>query len=92
MENPIPQIMESSDNEYKKPKDRLVYLLDQIELRVEQLRRDALRLEEEKDTMLTTLETLRTNENVTLLEEGELILISISIIILNQFIVIIDFF
>ncbi|KAF7995462.1 hypothetical protein HCN44_006569 [Aphidius gifuensis] len=71
MENPIPQIMESSESEYKKPKDRLVNLLDQIELRVEQLRRDALRLEEEKDTMLTTLDTLRTNEILTFLEEAD---------------------
>lgn len=71
MESPMPHIMESSDSEYKQPKDRMITLLDQIELRVEQLRRDALRLEEEKDTMLTTLDTLRTNETLAFLEEGK---------------------
>ncbi|XP_057322445.1 BAG family molecular chaperone regulator 2 [Microplitis mediator] len=63
MDSPLPHIMESSDMAYStKPKDRLVSILDQIELRVEQLRRDASRLEEEKDTMLTTLDTLKNSE------------------------------
>lgn len=60
----MPHIQESSDCAYAKPKDRLVSLLDQIELRVEQLRKDASRLEEEKDTMLITLDTLKNNEEM----------------------------
>ncbi|KAK0167813.1 hypothetical protein PV327_001673 [Microctonus hyperodae] len=64
MDSALPHIFESSDCAYAKPKDRFVSLLDQIELRVEQLRKDALRLEEEKDTMLTTLDTLRNNEDM----------------------------
>lgn len=72
MDTPLPHIMESSDLAYVKPKDRLVSLLDQIELRVEQLRRDASRLEEEKDTMLTTLDTLKNSEDMLgTLGEGE---------------------
>lgn len=54
-----------------KPKDRLVGLLDQIELHVEQLRKDAARLEEEKDTLLTTLDTLRNNDILISLEEPD---------------------
>lgn len=71
MESPLPHIMEGSDSAYSnKPKDRLVSILDQIEMRVEQLRKDAARLEEEKDAMLTTLDTLRNNEMLIALEEG----------------------
>lgn len=54
-----------------KPKDRLVGLLDQIEMHVEQLRKDAARLEEEKDALLTTLDTLRNNDTLIALEERE---------------------
>ncbi|XP_043266496.1 BAG family molecular chaperone regulator 2 [Venturia canescens] len=72
MESPLPHIMEGSDSEYSnKPKDRLLSLLDQVEMRVEQLRKDAVRLEEEKDAMLTTLDTLRNNEMLIALEEGD---------------------
>lgn len=64
--------MEGADSEYSnKPKDRLVSLLDQIEMRVEQLRKDAARLEEEKDAMLTTLDTIRNNEMLVALEEAD---------------------
>lgn len=63
--------MEGSDSEYSnKPKDRLLSLLDQVEMRVEQLRKDAVRLEDEKDAMLTTLDTLRNNEMLIALEQG----------------------
>ncbi|XP_020286879.1 BAG family molecular chaperone regulator 2 [Pseudomyrmex gracilis] len=54
-----------------KPKDRLVVLLDQIEMHVEQLRKDASRLEEEKDSLLTTLDTLRNNDMLHALEEPD---------------------
>lgn len=64
MESPLPQVMETSESDFsqKQPKDRLVDLLDQIEAHVEQLRKDASKLEEERDTLLTTLDTLRNNE------------------------------
>ncbi|XP_034938946.1 BAG family molecular chaperone regulator 2 [Chelonus insularis] len=64
MDSPLPHITESSDFAYTKPKDRLVNMLDQIEIRVEKLRREASRLEEEKDIMLTTLDTLKNNEEI----------------------------
>ncbi|XP_017885972.1 BAG family molecular chaperone regulator 2 [Ceratina calcarata] len=72
MDSPLPHIMESADCDgTSKPKDRLVSLLDQIEVHVEQLRRDAWRLEEERDTLLTTLDTLRNNEIVSSLEDTD---------------------
>lgn len=67
----MPHIMESADDFGGKPKDRLVSLLDQIEMHVEKLRKDASRLEEEKDTLLSTLDTLRNNETLISLEEPD---------------------
>ncbi|XP_043249020.1 BAG family molecular chaperone regulator 2 [Colletes gigas] len=70
--NPLPHIIECADCEGSvKPKERLVSLLDQIEVHVEQLRKDAWRLEEERDTLLTTLDTLRNNEMLGKLEETD---------------------
>ena len=71
MEAPLPHIMESMDDLGGKPKDRLVSVLDRIEMHVEQLRKDAIRIEEERDTLLTTLDTLRNNDVVVSLEERE---------------------
>ncbi|XP_043461414.1 BAG family molecular chaperone regulator 2 [Leptopilina heterotoma] len=71
MEHPLPHIMESADDFGGKPKDRLVSILDQIEMHVEKLRKDASRLEEEKDSLLTTLDTLRNNEVLISLEDSD---------------------
>ncbi|XP_011503075.1 PREDICTED: BAG family molecular chaperone regulator 2 [Ceratosolen solmsi marchali] len=71
MGSPLPHIMESMDDLGGKPKDRLVTILDRIEMHVEQLRKDALRIEEEKDTLLTTLDTLRNNDAVVNLEDTD---------------------
>lgn len=72
MDNHLPHIVESADcGGSSKVKNGLVTLLDQIEVHVEQLRRDAWRLEEEKDTLLTTLDTLRNNEMLTALEDTD---------------------
>lgn len=69
METSLPHIMESADDFGGKPKDRLVSILDQIEMHVEKLRKDASRLEEEKDSLLTTLDTLRNNEELISLDD-----------------------
>lgn len=71
-EGPLPHIIESMDELGGRPKDRLVSILDRIETHVEQLRKDAMRIEEEKDTLLTTLDTLRNNDVVVALEDSEL--------------------
>ncbi|XP_033333194.1 BAG family molecular chaperone regulator 2 [Megalopta genalis] len=72
MDSPLPHILESAECDGSgKPKDRLVNLLDQIEEHVEQLRKDASRLEEEKDILLTTLDTLKNNEILSALQETD---------------------
>lgn len=72
MDAPLPYIQESAVCDGPtKLKNRLVTILDQIERHVEQLRRDASRLEEEKDTLLTTLDTLRNTEMLGKLEEPD---------------------
>jgi BCL2-associated athanogene 2 len=59
----FPQIAEPNpDTSLKSPKDSLVKLLDQVEMHVERLRKDALMLEEERDALLTTLDTIRNSE------------------------------
>ncbi|KAK7865108.1 hypothetical protein R5R35_014640 [Gryllus longicercus] len=69
---PQTQIVDSNPGSpQKSPKERLVDLLDQVEIHVERLRRDALKLEEEKDTLLTTLDTLRNSEMMIDLTEGD---------------------
>jgi BCL2-associated athanogene 2 len=59
----LPQIVEPKDgSQQKSPKSKLVNLLDEVEMHVERLRRDALKLEEEKDRLLSTLDSLRDSE------------------------------
>jgi hypothetical protein len=59
----LPQIIEPNEgSQQKSPKSRLIHLLDEVEIHVERLRRDALKLEEEKDRLLATLDSLRNSE------------------------------
>jgi BCL2-associated athanogene 2 len=59
----LPQVVEPNEgSQQKSPKSKLVNLLDEVEMHVERLRRDALKLEEEKDRLLTTLDSLRNSE------------------------------
>ncbi|XP_044735938.1 BAG family molecular chaperone regulator 2 isoform X2 [Chrysoperla carnea] len=68
----LPQIDESHCEDLDmKAKDRLVRLLDQLESHVERLRKDACHLEEEKDTLLSTLDTLRNSDLLQDLTENE---------------------
>lgn len=55
----------------KSTKERMLDLLDKMELRVERLRREAFRLEEEKDKVLTTLVTLRNSDILQNLCQGK---------------------
>jgi BCL2-associated athanogene 2 len=59
----LPQIVEPKEgSQQKSPKSKLVTLLDEVEMHVERLRRDALKLEEEKDRLLSTLDSVRDSE------------------------------
>lgn len=71
MDIPLPHIVESMDDFGGKPKDRLIDILDRMEMHVEQLRKDALRIEEERDSLLTTLDTLRNNDLFVSLEDSK---------------------
>ncbi|XP_041984332.1 BAG family molecular chaperone regulator 2 [Aricia agestis] len=55
----LPLIDETSALGNQPPKDRLVAVLDQVEMRVERLRRDTVRIEEEKDSLLSTLDSIK---------------------------------
>lgn len=48
---------------------RLLNVLDQVEARVEKLRKDAARIEEEKDNLLATLDAIRDSEWMLELDE-----------------------
>lgn len=41
---------------------RLIAILDQVEMRVERLRRDTVRIEEERDSLLSTLDSIKHSE------------------------------
>lgn len=55
----------------KSSKDNMLDLLDKMELRVERLRQEAFRLEEEKDKVLTTLVSLRNSDLLQNLPDEE---------------------
>lgn len=48
---------------------RLLTVLDQVESRVEKLRKDAARIEEEKDNLLATLDAIRDSDWMLELDE-----------------------
>ncbi|CAH2984459.1 unnamed protein product [Chilo suppressalis] len=61
----LPLIDESSALGTQAPKDRLIAVLDQVEMRVERLRRDTVRIEEEKDSLLSTLDSVKHSDLLT---------------------------
>ncbi|XP_014227815.1 BAG family molecular chaperone regulator 2 [Trichogramma pretiosum] len=71
MSEPLPHIIESMDDFGGKPKDHLITILDRMEMHVEQLRKDAMRIEEEKDSLLTTLDTLLNHDLFVGLEDTD---------------------
>lgn len=55
----MPKIDEAISLESKPPKQRAVELLDILEGHVEKLRRDAAKLEEDKDALLASLDAVK---------------------------------
>lgn len=53
------------------PKDRLLCLLDKVEAAVERFRKEALKMEEERDTLFTTLDTVRNSNLMNSLAESK---------------------
>lgn len=69
-ESLIPQIDEtSSDNETSK--NKLLRLLDDIENRVERFRRGALLMEEEKDILFSSIDSIKTSDLINDLLESK---------------------
>lgn len=60
-ENCTPNIQENN-NPDRPSKERLLDILDQLEAEVERLRKDTLALEEKKDALFTSLDTIRNSE------------------------------
>lgn len=58
---------------------RLISVLDQVELRVERLRRDTVRIEEERDSLLSTLDSVKHSDLLSDITECKLIKFSASI-------------
>jgi hypothetical protein len=59
----LPQVFESNEgSQQKMPKSKLVNLLDEVEMHIERIWRDALKLEEEKGRLPATLDALRNSE------------------------------
>lgn len=56
---PLPKIDEAQTFENKTSKQRALELLDLLEGHVEKFRRDAVRLEEDRDSLLASLDSIR---------------------------------
>lgn len=50
---------------------RFVNILDQLDARVEKLRKDALNLQEKKDYLLMSMDLIKTNEMMQNMSEGK---------------------
>ena len=69
-DSPIPLIYESLAPS-RNPKDSIIDYLDTIEKHVERLRKEAAQLEEERDTIFITLDTLRHSQVLEDLSESK---------------------
>lgn len=68
---PLPKIDEVHVMENKTPKQRALELLDILEGHVEKLRREAVKLEEDRDALLASLDSVRNADIVSDLIECE---------------------
>lgn len=67
----LPKIDENNALETKTPKERVIELLDILEGHVEKLRKDACTLEEDKDQLLSSLDSVRNADIMTDLDEND---------------------
>jgi len=65
----LPKIDENNVVESKKPKERVIELLDLLESHVEKLRKEAAQLEEDKDQLLSSLDSVRNADLMTELSD-----------------------
>ncbi|KAF5270212.1 hypothetical protein FQA39_LY08426 [Lamprigera yunnana] len=67
----LPTIDESLASDSKSPKQRLVELLDLLEAHVEKLRKDAIQLEDDRDALLSSLDSVKNTDLLLELSDNE---------------------
>lgn len=67
----LPKIDENSALELKAPKQVLIELLDVLEGHVENLRKEAIKLEEDRDSLLSSLDSVRNSDLLSELAESK---------------------
>ncbi|XP_016970563.1 BAG family molecular chaperone regulator 2 isoform X2 [Drosophila rhopaloa] len=70
VETPEPLYSPQSDRPYN-ASERFVNILDQLDARVEKLRKDALNLQEKKDYLLMSMDLIKSNEMMQNMSEAE---------------------
>ncbi|XP_066255440.1 BAG family molecular chaperone regulator 2 [Euwallacea similis] len=67
----LPKVDENVSLDHKAPKERIIELLDMLESHVEKLRKEAAQLEEDRDQLLTTLDSVRHLDYMNQLNEND---------------------
>ncbi|KAF5278042.1 hypothetical protein FQR65_LT15814 [Abscondita terminalis] len=67
----LPTIDENLATESKSNKQRIIELLDVLEAHVEKLRKDAIKLEDDRDALLSSLDTVKNTDLLHELSENE---------------------
>lgn len=67
----LPKIDENNAVDPKSPKERILELLDILESHVEKLRREAAQLEEDRDHLLSSLDSVRNTELIVELGDSK---------------------
>jgi len=67
----MPRIDENNSLESKPPKEKILEILDMLESHVEKLRKEAAQLEEDKDQLLTTLDSIKHADLMNQLDEND---------------------
>lgn len=68
----LPKIDENDGLNSKPPKERVLQMLDLLESHVEKLRKGASQLEEDRDALLSTLDSVVNADLMYLLDESKL--------------------
>ncbi|CAH1364550.1 hypothetical protein MTP99_000912 [Tenebrio molitor] len=67
----LPKIDENNTIDSKTPKERILEILDQLESHVEKLRREASQLEEDRDNLLSSLDSVRNADMIIELADND---------------------
>ncbi|XP_045481123.1 BAG family molecular chaperone regulator 2 [Harmonia axyridis] len=70
-ECPLPRIDENNTFDSKTPKERVIEMLDVLESHVEKLRKGASQLEEDRDQLLSSIDSVRNTDIISELAESD---------------------